>query len=221
MLSFNNILKRFFDIVFSIFGIILLIPFFCIIYVAIKIDSKGPVFFKQDRLGKNGSVFKIFKFRSMVVNAEFIGTGLFNYANDPRVTKVGNFMRKTSIDELPQLLNILKGEMSFVGPRPPVTYELGDYKDFDSNLKKCYSVKPGVTGLAQINGRNELSWDEKTKYDLQYVESYSKWGLLLDLKIMLITIFKVITMEGSHELPENQESDAAKIKKPGETPKNA
>ena len=214
MVKFNNLLKRFFDIVFSIIGIIILIPFYILIYIAIKIDSKGPVFFKQDRLGKNGSIFKIYKFRSMVVNAEFIGTGLFNFANDPRVTKVGGFMRKTSIDELPQLLNILKGDMSFVGPRPPVTYELGDYKDFDSNLKKCYTVKPGVTGLAQINGRNELSRDEKIKYDFKYVESYHKWGLLLDLKIMLVTIFKVITMEGSNELAENMESDSAKIKTP-------
>ena len=214
MVKINDLLKRFFDIVFSIIGIIILTPFFIIIYIVIKIDSKGPVFFKQDRLGINGSVFKIYKFRSMVVNAEFIGTGLFNFANDPRVTKVGGFMRKTSIDELPQLLNILKGDMSFVGPRPPVTYELGDYKDFDSTLKKCYTVKPGVTGLAQINGRNELSRDEKIKYDFQYVESYHKWGLLLDLKIMIITIFKVITMEGSHELSENMESDSAKIKTP-------
>lgn len=214
MFKINNLLKRFFDIVFSIIGIIILIPFFIIIFLAIRIDSKGPVFFKQARLGKNGLVFQIYKFRSMVVNAEFIGTGLFNFANDPRVTRVGGFMRKTSIDELPQLLNILKGDMSFVGPRPPVTYELGDYKDFDSTLKKCYTVKPGVTGLAQINGRNELSRDEKIKYDFQYVESYHKWGLLLDLKIMLITIFKVITMEGSSELTENMESDSAKIKTP-------
>lgn len=214
MFKINNLLKRFFDIVFSIIGIVILIPFFIIIFIAIKIDSKGPVLFKQARLGINGSVFQIFKFRSMVVNAEFIGTGLFNFANDPRVTKVGNFMRKTSIDELPQLLNILKGDMSFVGPRPPVTYELGDYKDFDSILKKCYSVKPGVTGLAQINGRNELSRDEKIKYDYLYVERYHKWGLMLDLKIMIITIFKVITMEGSHELAENMESDSSKIKKP-------
>jgi len=214
MVVFSNLLKRFFDIVFSVIGIILFIPVFFIIYIAIKVDSKGSVFFKQARLGKNGRVFQIYKFRSMVDKAEFMGTGLFNFDNDPRVTRVGNFMRKTSIDELPQLLNILKGEMSFVGPRPPVTYELGDYKDFDSILKKCYSVKPGVTGLAQINGRNELSRDEKTKYDFQYVGLYNKWGLLLDLKIMVVTIFKVITMEGSHELTENMESDSAKIKKP-------
>lgn len=214
MVVFSNLLKRFFDIVFSIIGIILLIPVFFIIYVAIKMDSKGSVFFKQARLGKDGRIFQIYKFRSMVDKAEFMGTGLFNFDNDPRVTRVGNFMRKTSIDELPQLLNILKGDMSFVGPRPPVSYELGDYKDFDSTLKKCYSVKPGVTGLAQINGRNELSRDEKTKYDFQYVGLYNKWGLLLDFKIMVVTIFKVVTMEGSHELTENMESDAAKIKKP-------
>lgn len=212
-MMFSLLLKRFFDVLFSIFGLLVLIPIWLVVGIAIKLDSKGPVLFKQGRLGKNGRVFNIYKFRSMVMNAEFTGTGLFNYANDPRVTKVGNFLRNTSMDELPQLMNILKGDMSFVGPRPPVTYELGDYVDFDADLKRCFTMKPGVTGLAQISGRNELSRDEKTVWDLKYNETFQKWGVLLDLKIVLITIFKVLTMEGSHELEENREADAAKLKK--------
>jgi lipopolysaccharide/colanic/teichoic acid biosynthesis glycosyltransferase len=147
----------------------------------------------------------------MVENAENMGTGLFNYENDPRVTKIGSFMRNTSIDELPQIFNIIKGEMSFVGPRPPVTYELGDYKDFDDNLKRRFIVKPGVTGIAQISGRNELSWVEKIKFDLEYVSYFYKWGLLLDVKILIVTFFKVIRMEGSHELVENEELDKSRI----------
>lgn len=214
MLFISTILKRFFDLTFSLLGIIVLIPLFLVIALAVKMDSKGPVFFKQGRLGKLGRIFPIVKYRSMVVKAEFMGTGLFNYADDPRVTRVGRFLRNTSLDELPQLLNILKGEMSFVGPRPPVTYELGDYEDFDADLKRCFTMKPGVTGLAQINGRNELSRDEKTVFDLNYIASFQKWGILLDLKIILITIVKVITMQGSHEKPENKESDEAKMKRP-------
>ncbi|MZG57876.1 sugar transferase, partial [Photobacterium lucens] len=124
---FNKSLKRIFDLFFSIVGIILFSPFFIIIPILIKRESDGPVLFKQDRIGINGKIFSIYKFRSMVVNAENIGGGLFNTADDPRVTRVGNFLRNTSLDEIPQFLNILKGDMSFVGPRPPVTYELGDY----------------------------------------------------------------------------------------------
>jgi len=205
--------KRLFDIVFGVIGIILLLPFLLIIAIAIKLDSKGSIIFKQARLGRYGNVFYIYKFRSMVENAENMGSGLFNYENDPRVTRVGLFMRNTSIDELPQIFNILKGDMSFVGPRPPVTYELGEYKDFSANLKRRFIVKPGVTGIAQISGRNELSWDEKIKFDLEYVSYFYTWGLLLDIKILIITLFKVIRMEGSHELMENAASDKSRIQK--------
>lgn len=209
----NGCLKRVFDLVFALLGLVVLLPLFLLIALAIRLDSKGPVLFLQGRLGKDGRVFRICKFRSMCDKAEFIGTGLFNYADDPRVTKVGGFLRKTSLDELPQLWNIMVGDMSFVGPRPPVTYELGDYEAFDADLKRCFSVKPGVTGLAQINGRNELSRDEKTVFDLAYIDGFSKWGLLLDARIMLVTVFKVLTMEGSHERPENHAADAAKMNK--------
>jgi lipopolysaccharide/colanic/teichoic acid biosynthesis glycosyltransferase len=213
MTSFHDITKRLFDLLFSIIGIIIVSPVLIIISLAIKLDTKGPVFFKQGRLGKNGKVFMIWKFRSMVVNAENIGTGLFNFANDPRVTKTGNFLRKLSLDELPQFFNILKGDMSFVGPRPPVTYELGIYEEMEPELKARFEVKPGVTGYAQINGRNELSRDEKTGYDLKYIHDFYKWGVLLDIGIILVTIYKIIKMEGSYELPENMETDSTRIMK--------
>jgi lipopolysaccharide/colanic/teichoic acid biosynthesis glycosyltransferase len=213
MKAFYNILKRVFDLVFGLIGFLILSPIFLLIACAVKLDSKGPIFFKQARLGRKGKPYYIYKFRSMVVNAENIGTGLFNYKDDPRVTRVGNFLRNTSLDELPQFINIIKGNMSFVGPRPPVTYELGNYKDFDDRLKSRFDVKPGVTGLAQVSGRNELSWDEKIKYDLKYIQGFYRWGLLLDIRIIFQTLIKVIKMEGSHELEENAQEDLARQKK--------
>lgn len=198
------------DIIGALFFIALFFPVYIIIAIIVKIDSKGPIFFKQLRLGKDGKEYYIYKFRSMVVNAEKMGTGLFNYANDPRVTKVGNFIRNTSLDEIPQIFNILKGDMSFVGPRPPVNYELGNYKDFTGELKKRFRVKPGVTGYAQVNGRNELSWDEKIVFDNKYIEDFYKWGILLDIRIIFITIIKVIKNEGSVELEENAKADSAR-----------
>ena len=211
MNSINKFIKRVFDVIFSVLLILVLFPFFIIIAIAIRLDSKGPILFKQPRLGLNGKVFNIYKFRSMVVGAERMGTGLFNYSSDPRVTKVGGFLRNYSLDELPQLLNILKGDMSFVGPRPPVTYELGDYKNFDGLLKQRFIMKPGVTGLTQINGRNELSWDEKIIFDNKYISDFSRYGILLDIKILFITVFKVLRKEGSHELEKNAEKDMARI----------
>lgn len=202
------LVKRFFDFIFSIFGLIILLPVMLLIALVIRIDSNGPIIFKQARLGKYGKEFFILKFRTMVNNAEEMGTGLFNYPNDPRVTRVGKLLRKTSMDELPQLFNILRGDMSFVGPRPPVTYELGSYEQFTEELKKRFTVMPGVTGLAQVSGRNELSWDEKIKLDLEYIKKYSKWGLFLDFKIIILTIIKVVRMEGSSELIENAEKDS-------------
>jgi lipopolysaccharide/colanic/teichoic acid biosynthesis glycosyltransferase len=207
----QDITKKLFDIAFSILGILITSPILLLISLAIIIDSKGSIIFKQYRLGKYGKEFYMFKFRSMVENAETMGTGLFNYEDDPRVTRVGQFLRKTSLDELPQLFNILKGEMSFVGPRPPVTYELGNYNEFSDKLKKRFIVKPGVTGFAQIAGRNELSWDEKIKFDIEYIKKYQKWGILIDIKIILLTIVKVLRMEGSYELMENARKDADRI----------
>ncbi|MCF7487630.1 sugar transferase [Vibrio sp. A2-1] len=206
-------MKRFFDIFFSLIGLTLVFPILLVIAIAIKIDSSGPIFFFQKRIGINGKVFSIIKFRTMIVNAENMEGGIFNTANDPRVTKTGNFLRNSSLDEIPQFINILRGDMSFVGPRPPVTYELGNYEGWDADLKKSFSVKPGVTGLAQVSGRNELNWDEKTKFNLEYIEKYSSYGLLFDIKIILLTIVKVLKNEGSHELSDNVEADKKRINK--------
>ena len=165
MYKLNLFIKRCFDFVSCLIAVILLTPVWIIVAIAIKLDSKGPVFFRQGRRTKDGRIFQMLKFRSMVVDAEKQGTGLFSYDNDPRVTKVGAFLRKTSIDEFPQFFNVLKGDISVVGPRPCVTYELGDFDTLNKKYKKRFQVKGGITGLAQCKGRNENSWDEKVTLD--------------------------------------------------------
>ena len=199
MYRFNLFLKRFFDIVSSGLLALVLTPLWIIVAIWIKLDSKGPVFFKQGRRTKDGRVFQMLKFRSMVVNAEHMGTGLFNYENDPRVTKVGRFLRNTSIDELPQLFNILKGDMSVVGPRPCVTYELGDFDTLNKRYKKRFEVKAGLTGLAQVKGRNDIGWDEKVGYDNQYVDEFKRIGVLADIKILFESVIKVFKKEDIYE----------------------
>ena len=191
--------KRIFDIVSSGVCIILLTPVWIGVSIAIKKDSDGPIFFKQGRRTKDGKIFQMLKFRSMVVNAENMGAGLFNYENDPRVTKVGRKLRDSSIDELPQLFNIFKGDMSVVGPRPCVTYELGDFDTLNKKYKKRFWVKAGLTGLAQVKGRNDISWDDKVTYDNEYVDLFGKWGILIDIKILFETIIKVFHREDIYE----------------------
>lgn len=183
--------KRFFDILFSFIGLIVLSPLFIILAIAVKCSSEGSVFFKQERRTKNGKIFKMYKFRSMVTGAEKTGTGLFNYQNDSRVTKVGKFLRNTSLDELPQLFNVLKGDLSLVGPRPCVVYELGDFDTLNKKYKKRFEVKAGITGLAQIKGRNENSWEEKVELDNEYIDKFKKQGIWLDFKILCGTVAKV------------------------------
>lgn len=187
-----TVFKRFMDIVLSIIGLIIISPILLIVSLAIKIDSKGPVIFKQERIGKDGKAFKIYKFRSMVVGAEKMGTGVYSKKGDSRVTRVGKFIRITSIDELPQLVNILKGEMSFIGPRPVLTYHPWKYEEYTPEQLKRFEVRPGVTGLAQIHGRKQVEWEKRIKYDVEYVE---KLGLWLDIKIFFITIYKVLLMK--------------------------
>ena len=195
MYRFSLVLKRGFDIISSLTAIVLLIPLWIGVSIAIKQDSKGPVFFKQERRTKDGRVLQMLKFRSMIVNAENIGTGLFNYENDPRVTKVGRRLRNSSVDELPQLFNILSGTMSVVGPRPCVKYELGDFDTLNRKYKKRFEVKAGLTGLAQIKGRNEISWDEKVNYDNQYVDQFKKYGVITDIRILMESVVKVLRKE--------------------------
>ncbi len=182
-------IKRLMDIVGALIALIFLLPFLCIIAVLIKIDSKGPVFFFQERLGKNLKVFKIIKFRTMVTGAENIGDGLFVYGDgDSRITKIGRFLRKTSLDELPQLLNVLIGDMSIVGPRPPVTYFPYKASEYDSFKKRRFKMRPGITGKAQVMARTTASWDKRIEYDVEYVENYN---LIADIRILFNT-FKVV-----------------------------
>ena len=199
MYKVNLVIKRLFDIISAGLLAVILTPLWIIVAIAIKADSKGPVFFKQERRTKDGQVFNMLKFRSMVVNAEHMGAGLFNYENDPRVTKVGRILRNTSIDELPQLFNIVKGDMSVVGPRPCVTYELGDFSTLNKRYKKRFEVKAGLTGLAQVKGRNDISWDEKVGFDNQYVDEFKRIGVIEDIKILIWSVIKVFKKEDIYE----------------------
>lgn len=199
MYQLNLIVKRVFDLLLSGIAIILLIPLWIGVSIAIKKDSRGPVLFKQERRTTDGRVFRMLKFRSMVVDAEQMGAGLFNYRNDPRVTRIGRKLRDSSIDELPQLFNIFIGDMSFVGPRPCVTYELGDFETLNKKYKKRFQVKAGLTGLAQVKGRNQISWDKKVTYDNQYVDKFKKYGVLADIRILIESIIKVLNKENIYE----------------------
>ena len=213
-MDLNNIIKRFLDIVISGSALIILLPIMLVISFLIKFDSKGPVFFLQERRTKNGKVFRMLKFRSMVVNAEHTGAGLFNYENDPRVTRVGRFLRNSSLDELPQLLNILLGDMAIVGPRPCGVYELGDFDTLNKRYKKRFIVNAGLTGLAQVKGRNNITWDEKVEFDNEYVDLFSRLGILIDLKIIIETVIKVFHKENIYEVKSDQvmnDEEAAKI----------
>lgn len=190
MIKLQLKIKRLFDILFSIILTIIISPLLILISIIIKLDSKGSVFFKQERAGLNGVPFEIYKFRTMCNNAENKGTGYYTSENDTRITKVGSFLRSWSLDELPQLINIIKGEMSVIGPRPTLMYQIEKYDDIQ---KKRLNMPPGITGLAQVNGRNSLSWPERIKYDVFYVHN---WNLLLDIKILLKTFKVVIFREG-------------------------
>lgn len=213
MYKLNLALKRIFDVVSSGVAIIVLIPVWIGASFAIKRDSKGPIFFKQGRRTKDGRIFKMLKFRSMVVDAEKMGTGLFNYEDDPRVTKVGRKLRNSSIDELPQLFNILLGDMSVVGPRPCVTYELGDFDTLNKKYKKRFEVKAGLTGLAQVKGRNDISWDDKVNYDNQYVDKFKKYGVLIDIAIIFESVLKVFKKEDIYENKTDESMDDAEAAK--------
>lgn len=190
MRGFYRAVKRFLDVTASFLGLVLLSPLLLAVSILIKIDSRGPVIFRQKRIGRNGKVFEIYKFRSMCVGAEKIGSGVYSGKGDARVTRIGKILRATSIDELPQLLNILKGEMSFVGPRPPLTYHPWKYEKYTDFQKRMFEVRPGITGWAQVNGRKDVEWHKRIELNVWYVDHMS---LLLDIKIMFMTAFKVLT----------------------------
>lgn len=190
MRGFYRAVKRFLDVTASFLGLVLLSPLLLAVSILIKIDSRGPVIFRQKRIGRNGKVFEIYKFRSMCVGAEKTGSGVYSGKVDARVTRIGKILRATSIDELPQLLNILKGEMSFVGPRPPLTYHPWKYEEYTDFQKRMFEVRPGITGWAQVNGRKDVEWHKRIELNVWYVDHMS---LLLDIKIMFMTAFKVLT----------------------------
>ena len=178
--------KRCFDLIAVTFGIIIISPLLLIIALAIKLSSRGPIIFQQVRSGLECKLFKVYKFRTMVEGAERMGLRYEVANNDSRITKVGKFLRDASLDELPQLFNILKGEMSLIGPRPTIPSEVAKFTD---RQKMRQQAKPGMSGWAQVNGRNLLSWDEKIELDIWYVEN---WSFLLDLKILWKTIFVLL-----------------------------
>lgn len=185
-------LKRLFDVVFAVVAVIILFPIMLLTVVAVRLESEGPALFKQDRIGLNGKVFKIYKFRSMCQGAEHTGTGVYSGADDMRVTKVGKIIRATSIDELPQLFNIIKGDMSFVGPRPPLTYHPWELSEYTPEQLHMFDVRPGITGWAQINGRKDVEWHKRIELNCWYVDHMSLW---LDIKILFITFLKVLKNE--------------------------
>ena len=163
---YRHFFKRLFDIIFSLLGIIISAIPMLIIAIAIKLDSKGPVIFKQERIGKGGKVFKIWKFRSMCVGAEQTGSGVYSGKGDTRVTKVGKFLRRTSLDEIPQFFSVLKGDMSFIGPRPPLTYHPWPIDQYTEEQLRMFDVRPGITGWAQINGRKDVEWNKRIKLNV-------------------------------------------------------
>lgn len=198
---FQFFVKRVFDIILSLIGIIILLPIYLIIAIAIKLDSKGPVLFKQVRVGKNRKDFVIYKFRTMVVSAESkrelqidpsnMDNFVFQSKSDNRVTKVGSFLRNTSLDEIPQLFNVLFGDMSLVGPRPEIPDVV---KYYPENYYQRLLVLPGITGLAQVSGRGEIELGKTIYYDLTYISNFSIWN---DMKILFTTVFKVFKREGA------------------------
>ena len=195
-LNFYKSFKNLLDFLFSIFFLITSLPFFLLISLLIKLSSRGPIFFLQERIGKNNTPFKCIKFRTMHPEAKDILENLLmkdeelkmefeqthKIKNDPRITTIGKLLRKTSLDELPQFINVLKNEMSIVGPRPIVNKEKNKY---GKNLKKVLSVKPGITGLWQVSGRNNLTYKTRIKLDLNYVDNYN---FLMDIRILIRTI---------------------------------
>ncbi|STD24743.1 sugar transferase [Enterococcus mundtii] len=195
---YKQIFKRVIDVCISIVVLIICSPIIIILSILIKLTSEGPVFFKQKRLGLNGENFFIYKFRTMCVGAETIGDGLtIRTASDNRITKVGGFLRKTGLDELPQLINIIIGDMSLIGPRPPVTYFPYDgFNAYPEWAKKRFTVRPGITGLAQCTVRNSVSWDKRIEIDLQYIQEISFTN---DLKIIYKTILKVFKIQDIYD----------------------
>lgn len=196
---YKNRIKRLIDCIVSVLVLIIGALPMLIVAILIRLESPGPIIFKQQRIGKNGKVFNILKFRSMVQNAEHTGSGVYSAAGDSRVTKVGRIIRATSIDELPQCINILRGDMSLVGPRPPLTYHPWPYEQYTTEQKRMFEVRPGITGWAQVNGRKEVEWHKRIDLNVWYVDNIS---FVLDCKILFMTVFKVLSNADNENIGE-------------------
>lgn len=181
--------KRILDMAISVPALALLSPLMLATAASIKLTSPGPVLFKQQRLGLNGKEFSMYKFRSMSVGAEHTGSGVYSESGDPRVTKVGRIIRATSIDELPQLINIIRGDMAIVGPRPPLTYHPWPLEQYTEKQRHMFDVRPGITGWAQVNGRKTVEWNRRIELNNYYVDHCS---LFFDIKILFLTVAKVL-----------------------------
>ena len=201
---YNRVVKRIIDIIIALLVLIVGAIPMLIIALIVKIDSPGPAIFKQDRLGRGGKVFKFFKFRSMRLNAEHTGSGVYSGKGDPRVTKIGRFLRATSLDELPQFMNVLKGEMSLIGPRPPLTYHPWPIEEYTDEQRRMFDVRPGLTGWAQVNGRKDVEWNRRIELNVWYVDHIS-FGL--DVKIFFMTIFKIVTNADNENKGETVKKD--------------
>ncbi len=199
------ITKRTLDLIIAVIGLIVLLPIWLVTAILIRIESQGEIIFRQERVGLNKVTFKIYKFRTMIEGAQNLESGWFSYENDPRITRVGRKLRLLSLDETPQLINILKGNMSIVGPRPPVIGELEIEHDLPEGYENRFTVLPGITGLAQISGRNALNWKDKIEFDLAYVEKFKNLGIVLDLTIILKTIFIVLARNNVVEKEKNDD----------------
>jgi len=195
---YKNYVKRWLDLILAILGLIMVSPIMLLASIAIKIDSRGPIIFKQKRLGQYGKEFNIYKFRTMCVGAENMGSKQYSFKSDPRITKVGRFLRATSIDELPQLFNIIKSEMSLIGFRPPLTYHPFRFEEYTDEQKIMFELKPGITGWAQIHGRKEVNWDNRIAMNVWYVKNVS---LKVDIIIFFTTIWKVILNKDNENTP--------------------
>lgn len=187
---YKKYVKRLLDILFAVLLLLVLSPVMLISALLIKLTSPGAVIFKQERIGMNGKVFRMYKFRSMKENSEHTGSGVYSGAGDSRVTSIGKILRATSIDELPQMINVLRGDMSFIGPRPPLTYHPWPIEDYSDEQKRMFEVRPGLSGWAQVHGRKLVEWNERIRLNIWYVDHMS---FLLDIKIFFMTIFRVFT----------------------------
>ena len=210
---YRDYIKRLLDILVGLTVLLLLWPILLIVILLIKVESKGPAIFVQERLGKGRKVFKIYKFRSMCINAEHTGTGVYSGKGDSRGTKIGKIIRATSIDELPQCINLIKGDMSLVGPRPPLTYHPWPLEQYTDDQLRMFEVRPGITGWAQVNGRKTVEWNRRIELNVWYVDNVSFW---LDIKILFRTFFKVVSnadnlSDGATVKVDSKQNDVHKV----------